>query len=152
MDINKIFGLFGNEDPNKDYPEPSEEEVKGLVGFEEFRSTTTYQIKMFQKVILNHLSFQKQLVKMFQNSDPELGEFGDIEEAGEHMAFFRGWSYIKAVDLNNEDWQDCIKIQDPKRLGKALNKSIKFFESLEEYEKCAFLAKIEKFLKENLDS
>lgn len=151
MDINKIFGLFGKDNSGNNYPEPSKEEIEGLVNFEEFRVTPTYQLKMFQKIILNHLSFQKRLVKMFKNSDPELGDFGDLEEAGEHMAFYRGWDYIRKIDLNNIDWQDSLKIQDPKMLNKSISKSLKFFESIEEYEKCAFFAKIQKFLKENLD-
>tara|TARA_Y100001972_G_C7633159_1_gene317844 strand:- start:771 stop:1229 length:459 start_codon:yes stop_codon:yes gene_type:complete len=152
MDINKIFGLFGKNNPDRNYPEPTEEEVEGMLGFEEFRTTPTYQIKMFQKIIINHLNFQKRLVKMFQNSDPELGDFTDLEEAGEHMAFFRGWSFIEDVDLELEVWQDCLKIQDSELLGEALKMSIKFFESIEEYEKCALLTKIQKFLKNNLDS
>ena len=151
MDINKIFGLFGKDNSGNNYPEPSKEEIEGLVNFEEFRVTPTYQLKMFQKIILNHLSFQKRLVKMFKNSDPELGDFGDLEEAGEHMAFYRGWDDIRKIDLNNIDWQDSLKIQDPKMLNKSISKSLKFFESIEEYEKCAFFAKIQKFLKENLD-
>ncbi len=89
---------------------------------------------------------------MFQNSDPELGDFTDLEEAGEHMAFFRGWSFIEDVNLELEVWQDCLKIQDSELLGEALKMSIKFFESIEEYEKCALLTKIQKFLKNNLAS
>ena len=122
-----------------------------MVGFEEFRTTPTYQLKMFQKIIVNHLTFQKKLVKMFRESDPELGDFGDLEEAGEHMAFFRGWSYIQSVDLDKEIWQDSIKIQLIEPFGEALEMSIKFFESIEEYEKCAFLTKIQKFFKNNLE-
>jgi hypothetical protein len=152
MDIDKIFNMFGKNDPDRNYPEPSEEEVEGMLGFEEFRATPTYQIKMFQKIITNHLNFQQKLIKMFKEADPELGDFGDLEEAGEHMAFFRGWSYIKVVDLDNEVWQDCLKIQDSDSLGEALEMSVRFFESIEEYEKCALLTKIQKFLKDNLES
>lgn len=151
MDFDKIFSLFGKNDPDRNYPEPSEEEVEGMVGFEEFRTTPTYQLKMFQKIIVNHLTFQKKLVKMFRESDPELGDFGDLEEAGEHMAFFRGWSYIQSVDLDKEIWQDSIKIQLIEPFGEALEMSIKFFESIEEYEKCAFLTKIQMFFKNNLE-
>ena len=152
MDINKIFGLFGKNDPDRNYPEPSEEDVEGMLGFEEFRVTPTYQIKMFQKIIINHLNFQKKLVEMFKNSDPELGEFNDLEEAGEHMAFYRGWGYIENVNIEDEIWQDCLKIQDTELLEEALNTSVKFFESIEEYEKCALLTKIQNFLKNNLAS
>ena len=49
MDINKIFGLFGKDNSDDNYPEPSKEEIEGLVNFEEFRITPTYQLKMFQK-------------------------------------------------------------------------------------------------------
>ena len=152
MDINKIFGLFGKNDPDRNYPEPSEEDVEGMIGFDEFRTTPTYQLKMFQKIIINHLTFQKKLVKMFKNSDPELGEFGDLEEAGEHMAFYRGWDYIKSVDLEKEVWKDSVRIQLEDNFNEALDMSIKFFESIEEYEKCAFLIKIQKFFKSNLEA
>lgn len=152
MDINKIFGLFGKNDPDRNYPEPSEEDVEGMIGFDEFRTTPTYQLKMFQKIIINHLTFQKKLVKMFKNSDPELGEFGDLEEAGEHMAFYRGWDYIKSVDLGKEIWQDSVRIQLEDNFNEALDMSIKFFESIEEYEKCAFLTKIQKFFKDSLEA
>ncbi len=151
MDINKIFGLFGKNDPDRNYPEPTEEEVEGMVGFEEFRTTPTYQLKMFQKIITNHLTFQKKLVDMFKNSDPELGDFDDLEEAGEHMAFYRGWDYIRTADLDKEIWQDSIKLQLEDQFKESLEMSIKFFESIEEYEKCAFLTKIQKFFKDNLE-
>tara|TARA_B100001094_G_scaffold328768_1_gene389952 strand:+ start:3686 stop:4141 length:456 start_codon:yes stop_codon:yes gene_type:complete len=151
MDINKIFDLFGNEESNDNFPEPSGKEVKDILGYEEFKITPTYQIKMFQKIILNHFNFQKKLVNLFKNSDPELGDFGDLEEAGEHMAYYRGWDYISKVQLEDENWEDCLKIQEPEMLLSALNMSIKFFESLEEYEKCSFLKKIINFLENNLD-
>lgn len=152
MDFDKIFSLFGKNDPDRNYPEPTEEEVEGMAGFEEFRTTPTYQLKMFQKIIINHLTFQKKLVKMFRNSDPELGDFGDLEEAGEHMAFFRGWDYVSGVNLEEEIWQDSIKLQLEDQFKEALEMSIKFFESIEEYEKCAFLTKIQKFFKDNLET
>tara|TARA_R100001015_G_C4622714_1_gene180264 strand:+ start:427 stop:885 length:459 start_codon:yes stop_codon:yes gene_type:complete len=152
MDFDKIFNLFGKNDPDRNYPEPSEDEVKDWVGFEEFRTTPTYQLKMFQKIIINHLNFQKRLVKMFKNSDPELGDFTDLEEAGEHMAFYRGWDYINEVILEEEIWQDSIKLQDREMFEESIDMSIRFFESIEEYEKCAFLTKIQKFFKDNLEA
>ena len=51
--------MFGNDDPNENYPEPSKEEMKEIIGFDEFRTTPTYHLKMFQKVVLNHMTFQK---------------------------------------------------------------------------------------------
>ena len=36
--------------------------LEGILGFEEFRTTPTYHLKMFQKVVLNHMTFQKKLI------------------------------------------------------------------------------------------
>lgn len=143
--------MFGGDDSKDRYPEPSDDEVRGILGFDEFRTTPTYHLKMFQKVILNHMNFQEKLIKLFKQSDPEIGDFGDLEEAGQHMAFYRGWEYLKLVNLEKEIWRDCIRIQNRKKLNKALKLTIKFFESLEEYEKCAFIQKIITFLEDNLD-
>ena len=150
IDIDKIFGMFGKGDSDDRYPEPSKKEIEGILGFEEFRTTPTYHLKMFQKVVLNHMTFQKKLIKLFSESDPEIGDFSDLEEAGQHMAFYRGWDYLKMTNLDKEIWRDCVRIQDPKRLRKALNLTINFFESIEEYEKCAFIKKIQTFLEDNL--
>ena len=149
IDLNKIFDMFGKENPD-DYPEPTPEEIKGILGFDEFRTTPTYHLKMIQKIVLNHMTFQKKLIKLFKESDPELGDFSDLEEAGHHMAFYRGWEYLKLTNLDKEIWRDCVRIQDPKRLQKALSLTIDFFESIEEYEKCAFIKKIQTFLEDNL--
>ena len=149
IDLNKIFDMFGKENPY-DYPEHTPEEIKGILGFDEFRTTPTYHLKMFQKIVLNHMTFQKKLIKLFKESDPELGDFSDLEEAGHHMAFYRGWEYLKLTNLDKEIWRDCVRIQDPKRLQKALSLTIDFFESIEEYEKCAFIKKIQTFLEDNL--
>ena len=149
IDLNKIFDMFGKENPD-DYPEPTPEEIKGILGFDEFRTTPTYHLKMFQKIVLNHMTFQKKLIKLFKESDPELGDFSDLEEAGHHIAFYRGWEYLKLTNLDKEIWRDCVRIQDPKRLQKALSLTIDFFESIEEYEKCAFIKKIQTFLEDNL--
>tara|TARA_R100000908_G_scaffold64282_1_gene47637 strand:- start:704 stop:1171 length:468 start_codon:yes stop_codon:yes gene_type:complete len=150
IDIDKIFGMFGSDDSNENYPEPSKEEIKGIIGFDEFRTTPTYHLKMFQKVVLNHMAFQKKLIKLFKESDPEIGDFGDLEEAGQHMAFYRGWDYLKLTNLDKEMWRDCIRIQDHEKLGDALSTTLNFFESIEEYEKCAFIQKIITFLEDNL--
>ena len=142
--------MFGGEEPDERSYEPSEEEVRNMLGFDEFRTTPTYHLKMFQKIVLNHMTFQKKLIKLFKESDPELGDFGDLEEAGQHMAFYRGWEYLKLTNLDKEIWRDCIRIQDTEKLNEALSITIKFFESIEEYEKCAFIQKIITFLEDNL--
>ena len=142
--------MFGGEEPDERSYEPSEEEVRNMLGFDEFRTTPTYHLKMFQKIVLNHMTFQKKLIKLFKESDPELDDFGDLEEAGQHMAFYRGWEYLKLTNLDKEIWRDCIRIQDSDKLNEALSLTIKFFESIEEYEKCAFIQKIITFLEDNL--
>ena len=67
-----------------------------------------------------------------------------------YFNFWRGWDYLKLTNLDKEMWRDCIRIQDHEKLGDALSTTLNFFESIEEYEKCAFIQKIITFLEDNL--
>ena len=54
----------------------------------------------------------------------------------------RAWSYIKDVNIDDDEHQDALWEFNSKPLFKALNQAISYFESTEEYERCAFLVKV----------
>ena len=145
MDINNIFNLFG--DGGNKYNENS----PSSINMEDFEKTPSYKIGMFKKLILNQHVFQKKLINMFKTPKDEFGMDG-MDEVGEYIAHHRAWSYIKDCVIDNEIWQDSLSVQNDEHLETAVKLSISFYEDLEEYEKCAFLKKIELFLKDNLES
>ena len=145
MDINHIFNLFGDSGSKYNENSPSS------INMEDFEKTPSYKIGMFKKIILNQHVFQKKLINMFKTPKDDFGMEG-MDEVGEYIAHHRAWDYIKNCIIENEMWQDSLSIQNDENLETAVKLSISFFEELEEYEKCAFLKKIELFLKDNLES
>jgi len=145
MDINNIFNLFGDSgSKHESNPEIS-------INMEDFENTPSYKIGMFKKIILNQHVFQKKLISMFKTPKDDFGMEG-MDEVGEYIAHHRAWSYMKDCVIENEIWQDSLSVQNDENLETAVKLSISFFEEIEEYEKCAFLKKIELFLKDNLES
>ena len=139
MDINKIFGTFGSSSNSwgddshyMNYYSYSKSDID--------ENHPRYFIKMFYKLIINHLSYGKTLVEFFGQADPSL-EVAEIEQAGERMLYARAYGFIKKIDLEDKYHQKILKEENSKDLKNAYNLAIKYYESEEEYEKCAFLKK-----------
>ena len=145
MNINHIFNLFGGD------PKKYTEETPTTINMADFEKTPTYKVGMFKKIILNQHVFQKKLINMFKTPKDDFGMDG-MDEVGEYIAHHRAWSYIKDCEIDNEIWQGSLTIQHDDYLDTSLKLSVSFFEEREEYEKCAFLVKIQKYLKDNLES
>ena len=145
MDLNHIFRLFG--DPGNKY----NENPPNTINIEDFEKTPSYKVGMFIKIILNQHVFQKKLINMFKTKDDDFGMDG-MDDVGEYIAHHRGWSYIQDCKIDEEIWKDNLLVQHDDHLETAIKLSISFFEEREEYEKCAFLMKIQKFLEDNLES
>ena len=145
MDLNHIFRLFG--DPGNKY----NENPPNTINIEDFEKTPSYKVGMFKKIILNQHVFQKKLINMFKTKDDDFGMDG-MDDVGEYIAHHRGWNYIQDCKIDEEIWKDNLLVQHDDHLETAVKLSISFFEEREEYEKCAFLMKIQKFLEDNLES
>lgn len=134
MDINmdNIFGLFTS---NESLDEG------GDAVYVNFKNTPVYWVGMYKKLILNHINFNKKIVKFFKEANEEL-DVSEVKEAGEFVVYNRAWSYIKGIDVDNKDHIDAIEKYCDEYLDIALKLGISFFEQLEEYEKCALLKHI----------
>ena len=77
VDIDNIFSLFGEYD---DLDGNSNSNT--LI---DIKSTSLYKVGMFKKVILNHVNFNKKIIKLFTKSNSEL-DINDLKEAGESIA------------------------------------------------------------------
>jgi len=139
INLDNIFHLFG--------PDDNFDGVDNGTTYMDFKSTPTYWVGMYKKLILNHINFNKKIIKFFQKSDKAL-DLGDVKEAGEFVTYNRAWSYIKNISLDNHDDVNAIINFDNKVFYKALDGAVTFFEQYEEYEKCAHLHKIKEVVKE----
>ena len=149
MDINRIFNLFNPQDGD-DFRSTLKDKFESDSKFDEFRTTPPYKIGMFEKMILNHNNISTSVTNLFKKSNEEFN-LVEIEEAGEYIAYFRAWDYIKECDLNNDCWKESLLLRDGEYFTTSLKLSINYFEGYEEYEKCAFLKNIQLFLESNLE-
>ena len=137
---NKIFDLFSNTPENK-------VEVKKQVSIDEFMNSPFAKIGMFCKLIINHNVFHQKLEKFLKQENPSYN-VENTKEAADFGIFNRSYQYISKIDIDNPNHLKALVGFDPKIFNKALNHSILYFETNEEYEKCAHLFKIQQIVKE----
>ena len=133
LNLDHIFHLFSSND-----------DLQGIANdkaFIDFKNTPTYWVGMYKKLILNHINFNKKIIKFFQKSNKEL-DLGDVKEAGEYVTYNRAWSYIKKIDMEKKEHVKGIKVYADEYLDTALKLGISFFIETEQYERCAHLQKI----------
>lgn len=131
MDLDKIFDIV------------EEEEIDNDLLY--FQSSPYYKISMFVKILLNGLSFQNEIISMFERSDKDLNP-ESIKEAGTFLLHTRAWYWISQFELDDEKWIKTLRSFKNDNIPLLLQKQIKYFESQEEYEKCSMLVKIQKYL------
>jgi hypothetical protein len=143
MALDNIFTLFG-------FPGKDDEERKKLEAeLDIFKETPHFKLGMFHKLIMNGSLFSRQVIKFFAKADPGLDIKG-IDQAGEYMMFIRAWFWIEQVKLRKKEWKEALKQYASEEFVISIKLSINYFESTEEYEKCAHLKKIQDFVEKNL--
>lgn len=143
MSINGIFAMFGFPDKGNEESKKMEEEL------EIFKETPHFKLGMFFKLIMNGSSFKGQILKFFSKADPELDMKG-VDEAGEYMMYTRAYFWIQECNVRKKEWKIALKHNANEEFVCAVKLCIHYFESTEEYEKCAVLKKIQDFLEKNL--
>jgi len=136
--IDNIFSLFG-------LPEDGEQSKSLKKDLEDFKESPYFKLGMFVKMVKNGLHFKRQIVSFFSKSEPELSTNG-LDDAGDFMMYSRAWFWISQCKIRSKIWKEALKEYNSEDLVMALKSSIQYFEELEEYERCAFLKKIQDFL------
>ena len=142
VDVNKIFGLF-NEDENPKYNSDSNQDMSYLL--EDYKQHPMFWVGMFKKLIYNHKVFNAKILKSFKNLDGEL-DMNDVENAGEFIMYNRAWYWINKIDIKESLHQNALTHYADEVLLTYTKVIILYFQELEEYEKCAHLKKIQDFL------
>jgi len=135
MDTKKLFDLF-----DKQPLEGIEAELNSY--HESFR----FKIEMFIKIVIFGEQWKKSVVTLFEKSNKEL-DINDIDSAGEFMLYTRAWYWIEQFDLENEDCIKALNELNDTSLLASIARSIKYFESTEEFERCSYLVKVKNVLK-----
>lgn len=144
MSINKIFAMFG-------FPEDHLNDGKKEVidDLNAYKDSPHFKLGMFKKLIMNGTVFKKQVLKFFSKSDPEF-DLNGIDSAGEYMMYTRSYFWIQSCKIRNKEWKLALSNYASDEFLVAVKLSISYFESTEEYEKCAFLKKIQDFIEKCL--
>ena len=145
VDVNKIFGLFNDEEP-----ESLREKAQMANVLLDYKEHPLFWVGMFKKLIHNHKMFNTKVMDFFSKLENEELDLYDVEEAGEFIVYNRAWFWISKIDISDRKCQEAILHYTDEYLDTYLKFAISYFQELEEYEKCAHLKKIsdicEKFL------
>lgn len=144
IDKNKLFSLFSNSDDDFD----NKKSIKDLEKImEEELESPINKLGMFVKLIINHLVFHQKLKKFLDKESSGAIDLETTKEAASFAVFNRAWYYIKDLDLKNKSHCKAVINYKSGPLKQTLGEAISYFESVEEYEKCAFLHTIHKLKK-----
>lgn len=99
-------------------------------------------IGMFKKIIINNLNFNKKVEEYFNSENFDIDE-EDLTRASDFVIYHRAWFYISKLNLEKDSDVDAVRLSSDDDLKLTVGLSIQFFESIEDYEKCAFLKKID---------
>lgn len=128
----KIFNLFDNSNT--------------IDVHEDFMDSPYTKIGMFNKIIINNKIFLQKLKFSLDKIKKEYNE-ENVEMYTQFVTFNRAFFYINQIDIENILHIDALKCYDQDKLSNNLDLSLLYFETNEEYEKCAHLFKIKTFIK-----
>jgi transcription antitermination factor NusG len=111
-------------------------------------SPSYIKVGMFTKLILNHQVFHTRLEKFLKEEEPTY-QTNSTKNASAFIVYNKAWFYLNQINLSKKRDVSAILNFNPNLLNNSLNSTLKYFEYCEEYEKCAYIFKIQQFLKEN---
>ena len=133
MDIEKVFGLFYNEEPDSLL-----EKARLVDQLLDYKEHPLFWVGMFKKLIHNHKTFNSKVLEFYSKMDEELDIY-DVEVAGEFVVYNRAWFWISKINIQDRDNQEAILHYGDEYLTTYFKFIISYFEEFEEYEKCAHI-------------
>lgn len=138
---NNLFNLFNQPNQPNGEGQVSDQEIEI-----EVQSSTHYKLSKFKKLIENHEIFFEHFKRGFRDEAGNKMNHAESKKEAEFVVFNRAWHYIKDFKLDNKEDVLDLTLFNPHDLIYALYLSIRFFEDQEQYERCAHLLDIQKFL------
>tara|TARA_R110002153_G_scaffold60555_1_gene164025 strand:- start:424 stop:864 length:441 start_codon:yes stop_codon:yes gene_type:complete len=137
---NDLFNLF---------PQPEDRGRVDITDDEieiEVSSSSHFKIGKFKKLIENHQLFFEHFKRGMEEANAKNIDHEETKRQASFIVYNRAWYYIKGINLNEKEDVLDLTLFNPYDLAYTLQLAIKFHESVEEYEKCAHLFKIQQFL------
>lgn len=133
ISIDKIFGLFNDYENSKDISE---------IDYTQYKNLRSYKVKMFKKIIQNYAGFEKVVAMFMEKAYPESKPTPkEIEDVARKVVYNRAYQYLMLLDPEE---QEIFHLNIDDTFLQCADKSIEYFTSTEEYEKCAFLVSLKK--------
>jgi len=139
IDSEKLFSIFDSSEVNKKL----EDQRKKL---NEFKTTPHFMIGMFIKYIKNTKYFLESVKKLLKE-EGSIVSLEAQEKVTNRLIFEESYKCISTINISKKDHLKSIQSFNPHFLHKSLHEAIHYFESEEEYEKCAFLLQIQNKVK-----
>ena len=137
---NKIFSLF-----------PDTVDGVDIDISQDISTEANIMLGMYVKLIYNHDVFHSKL-KNFYKKEKVPFDIEQTKEASSFVVFNRAWSYISKINMKQPEDLEAIINYKQDTLLSTLTKGIEYFESSEQYERCAKLLKIKTFKRNVEDS
>jgi hypothetical protein len=137
MDIEKIFDLFDTPD------EPKKQVIRDI------SEHPAFWLGIFTKIIMNHSNFNAAQLSVFKTAFPNM-DINDIRNAGEFIIYTKSYGFLQKLDIERELDLQTLKDNISIELDVALKLALSYFESTEEYEKCAFIMRVLTIVEEGL--
>jgi len=129
MNIKKIFDLFDQSSKSSH----SMEEAEQLF---DLKDTPVFCLGMFKKIVISSNSLYFQLNSILPDDI-------DVKTINNNVIYNRSWSFIEKIDISETTHMDALKLLADNTFIKCFDLAISYYESNEEYEKCAHLKKIQ---------
>ena len=98
---------------------------------------------------MNHSNFNATQLSVFKAAFPNM-DINDIRNAGEFIIYTRSYEFLQKLDIERELDLQILKDSTSIELDVALKLALSYFESTEEYEKCAFIMRVLTIVEEGL--
>jgi hypothetical protein len=132
MDSNKIWKLFENKD---------EEREKEIF---DYTKHPAYGLLMFKKVLKNSEKIMDIVTQLSQNQDEK------INDIGMEFVYLNAWEYLSKTEIEKENVITSLQFIYTPEIDNYLSKTKSYFEDLEDYEKCAFIHKLQTSIQNNV--
>jgi hypothetical protein len=140
IDVNNIFDIFNNPNLENNNLKNNYNEV-----IDYYKNHPLYWVGMFKKLICNNQVFNDKILNSFRDMDEEIN-MKDIKDAGVFIMYSRAWFWILKIDVEKKLHQNALSYYADSVLLMYIKNIIFYFQEMEEYEKCAYLKKIQTFI------
>jgi hypothetical protein len=137
INIFNVFSLFDSEEQ----PLKNSQQSTPV----DFKDHPYVYLGFFTKMILRGDTVNKQLTTIASN-DVKIDTQG-LYDLNKLLIYNRAFEYLEKLDLENPEHVDCIVEKGGQEFLVAAERVLEFYASIEQYEKCSVIKKIQDFVK-----